>query len=140
MKNTKLRILGGIYQLTRLPKNSSIPQEIFEQDFYTISRTSNELSIIAPEEIHIDSEYSEKSWRIIQFVESMDLSLVGITARITNILARENINLCAIATYNTDYILIKNHQIEIAIKALENAGYLFVGTVIGRSQYGTASN
>ena len=125
MKNARLKILAGTFQLTKLPKDAPIPQSVFEQEWYTISRTRDELSIIAPDNLLIDSEYSEKGWRIIQFLESMELSLVGITAKITAILAQRDINLCVVATYNTDYIMIKDEQLYMAVQSLEQAGYVF---------------
>jgi hypothetical protein len=53
----------------------------------------------------------------------MDLSLFGITARITTILAEAKCNILAEATYNTDYIFVKDKQLDSVIKALSESGY-----------------
>ena len=121
----KLQILQGTYQLVKLPEGSAIPQEVLAQEFYTVSKTHDELSIIVSDSVVIESNYIE-TWRIIKFVENMDLSLIGITSKISTVLANENINACYVATYNTDYVLVKNDKLEKAITVLEKAGYEFI--------------
>ena len=56
--------------------------------------------------MEIENEYKQKGWKIIKLVENMDLSLVGVTARIAKVLADNDINMCALATYDTDYVLV----------------------------------
>ena len=122
-QKTKLLILGGTYQIAKLPPNDAIPPQVLAQAFYTVSKTRDELSVIAPDDVPIPCECCEKGWNILQFVESMDFSLVGVMARIAAVLAKSGISLCAVATYSTDYVLIKNEKLEIARRALEDAGY-----------------
>jgi len=116
-------ILEGEYQIIKLPVNQSIPATVLEQDFFSITRTADELSIIVSTTVTIESKYSETGWSIIKFVNSMELSLVGVTARITTVLAESNVSICALATYSTDYILVKREKLGIAVQALINTGY-----------------
>ena len=53
----------------------------------------------------------------------LDLSLTGITAKFSKALADATVNICVIATYDTDYVLVKEEKLSAAIKALENAGF-----------------
>ena len=53
----------------------------------------------------------------------MDFSLIGILAKISKVLASNEIGIFAISTYNTDYILTKEENFEKALKVLKNAGY-----------------
>ena len=53
----------------------------------------------------------------------MDFSLVGILASISTILAQSEISIFAISTYDTDYILVKNNDIDIAIDSLIKERY-----------------
>ncbi|MDA3780107.1 MAG: ACT domain-containing protein, partial [Bacteroidales bacterium] len=50
----------------------------------------------------------------------LEFSLVGILASISNIMAKADISIFAISTYNTDYILIKSKNTEKAIEELKN--------------------
>ena len=124
-QKTKLQILKGTYQIAKLPPDAGIPPKVLTQAFYTVSKTRDELSIIAPDDVPIPSEHCQKGWKVLQFVESMDFSLVGVMARIAAVLAKSGISLCAVSTYNTDYVLIKNENLKFAVKALEEAGYAF---------------
>ena len=118
-----LLILEGEYQLIKLPANQSIPAAVLKQDFFSVTRTPDELSIIVSDTVTIESKYHETGWSIIKFVNNMVLSLVGVTAGITAVLAGSNVNICALATYSTDYILVKREKLDIAVQALKNVGY-----------------
>lgn len=50
---------------------------------------------------------------------------IGILNSITNPLAKAEISLLTISTYDTDYILIKENDFKEAIKSLESAGHTF---------------
>ena len=54
----------------------------------------------------------------------LDFSLVGILAKISTLLAEGGIGIFAVSTYNTDYILTKEENFEIAINVLECNGYI----------------
>jgi uncharacterized protein len=49
--------------------------------------------------------------------------LVGILASLTELLANAKISIFAISTYDTDYILVKNNNLGVAIAVLEAAGH-----------------
>ena len=53
-------------------------------------------------------------------------SLIGILARIAQVLASERIGIFAVSTYNTDYILTRADRFEKALAALRRAGYTVV--------------
>ncbi len=54
---------------------------------------------------------------------TLDFSLIGILSRISTILAENDIGIFAVSTYNTDYILTKEDNIDRAIKVLMNNRY-----------------
>ena len=51
---------------------------------------------------------------------------IGILAKITGILAENNISVFAISTYNTDYVLVKKENYQNALEILEKSGYEIV--------------
>jgi hypothetical protein len=122
-RQMKLRLYKNTYQIARLPFDSEIPKNIDNGEFSNVTKTDDELSILCDESIFLNTEASEGGWRCFKFVESMDLSLFGITARITTILAEAKCNILAESTYNTDFILVKDEQLDNAIKALSESGY-----------------
>ena len=50
-------------------------------------------------------------------------SMIGILARISKILAANEIGIFAISTYNTDYVLTKEENFRKALDVLKGAGY-----------------
>ena len=53
----------------------------------------------------------------------LDLSMVGVLAKLSTILADNGISIFSISTFNTDYILVKEHKWGKAMSVLLQAGY-----------------
>ena len=86
--------------------------------------TDEENSLVCPTEMVSDNTVErDDGWRAFRIVGTLDFSLIGILARISKILASNEIGIFAISTYNTDYILIKEENFEKAISVLRSAGY-----------------
>ncbi|MDB4516287.1 ACT domain-containing protein [Crocinitomicaceae bacterium] len=121
-----LAILKKRYSIHRFAPHSTIPEMVFQSEFYTVSRTDEELSIVCDSAIDLKSAKSEKDWRIIKIVGPLDFSLTGILAEISAVLAGVQVPIFALSTFDTDYILIRNERMEEAKKTLLQAGYHFL--------------
>ncbi len=64
------------------------------------------------------------NWKILKIEGVLNFSLVGIIAKISSVLAKEKISIFVISTFNTDYILIKENNIEEAINILHKEKYI----------------
>jgi len=118
-----LKLLKGSYGVCRLDNTETIPKWAKESDFFSITKTSDELSIVCAEE-YIPSEIQcEKNWRILKVQGPLDFSLIGILSSINTILAQNGISIFAISTYDTDYILVKAKDIDNAIESLTKERY-----------------
>ena len=90
--------------------------------------TDEENSLVCPEETVPDNTTErDDGWRAFRIIGQLDFSLIGILARISEILAENRIGIFAISTYNTDYILTKEVNFEKALKVLKDAGYVIQG-------------
>ena len=121
-----LAILKKRYSIHRFAPDSTIPEMVLQSEFYTVSRTDEELSIVCDSAIDLKAPRSEKDWRIIKIVGPLDFSLTGVLAEISAVLAGVQVPIFALSTFDTDYILIRNDHIEEAKKALLQAGYHFL--------------
>lgn len=119
----QLEILNNKLKVVKLNTNETVPEIVFKQRFYSITKTSEELSIVVDEDINIQSDIVEYNWRAIKIVGTLDFSLIGILSRISTILAQAQISIFAISTYNTDYILLKANKLEKAIEVLKQNNY-----------------
>ena len=75
----------------------------------------------------------EKGWRALELEGLFDLSLAGILVSVAGPLAEVEINTFAIATYETDYLLVKEERLELAASTLAERGYV-VGGMRGMSR------
>ena len=65
----------------------------------------------------------DDGWRAFRVQGVLDFSLIGILSRISAVLAESGVGIFAISTYNTDYILTKRDNWEMALQAIKKAGW-----------------
>ena len=120
-----LSVLFETFTIHKLSPNASIPEEILKSNYYSVSKTENELTLVCSEVIEVKSLQSSKGWKCIKVVGPLDFNLTGILAGISDILAKENISIFAISTFDTDYILVRTQDLSSARTTLRQAGYKF---------------
>jgi uncharacterized protein len=124
--STTLRIsqVSGSYSICRLPAASAIPQWAMASQFYTVTKTANETSVICESSLVPDDvQQQQGGWALLQIDAVLDLSLTGITAQFSAALAGAGVNLCVVATFDTDYILVPEEKLTVACGALQRAGF-----------------
>jgi hypothetical protein len=124
MEAYTLMVLPGEFALCRLEPGSSIPTWALDSCFYSITNTTDELSVLCEARVVPTGTVAEKGWALLKIAAILDLTLTGITATFSTALANAGINLCVLATYNTDYILVPAATLPMAIGALEKAGFV----------------
>ena len=120
-----LGILEGLFTIHRFSPKSEIPDQVYQGQFFSISKTDQELSVVCPSVVSLNSEKSEEGWACIKVHGPLDFSLTGILADISAVLAKTKISIFAISTFDTDYILVKSEKLQAAQKALQRAEYTF---------------
>ncbi len=121
----QLNILENHFTIHRFPANHEIPNQVYESQFYSISKTDEELSIVCNSTTQVNSEKSDTDWSCIKVEGPLDFSLTGILAKISTVLAKAEISIFAISTFDTDYILVKSEKLPFAERALLKSGYTF---------------
>lgn len=126
----KLSLIGQpSYMIVKFPANSPVPSNFHRiVGFKSVTYTQEECSIVVPEEsLNTATALGvEKNWAIIQIVGPLDFSLVGILAQLTTPLAQHNISIFALSTFDTDYLLLKNTDLEKASDVLQQQGHEFI--------------
>ena len=126
MKQLTFTVLRGDYSIHRLPPGSDVPAIPCETAFSSITRTDEEITVVCPSAIDLKSEQTEPGWFVLKVIGPLDFSLTGILAGISRVLSDAEISLFALSTWDTDYILVRSHDREGAIKAMTGAGHGFV--------------
>lgn len=94
--------------------------------FVSITRTRDELSIVCNERDVPSGVKADRGWRALKIEGPLDLALTGVLASIAVPLAEAQINLFAISTFDTDYVLVKADRVAEAIGVLRNAGHYLI--------------
>lgn len=118
-----LRLLNECFTIHSLPENTDIPAQVFSAPIYFIAKTYDEVSIVLPENISIDSDEAEPDWQALEVVGPLDFTLTGILSSISTVLANEKISIFAISTFDTDYVLVKKATLNAAIAVLKSNDY-----------------
>ena len=118
-------LLKGEYSIYKFKRDSPIPEWIYDSDFYSVTRTADELSIICK---HVDLNMgidikTDSHWRILKINSVLELSLIGIIATVSKILEENKIPIFTISTFDTDYILVKDRDLNKTVSALRYAGH-----------------
>ncbi|TMN20815.1 ACT domain-containing protein [Lentibacillus cibarius] len=106
--------------------DKNIPSWIFDnKKFISVTYTEEELSVVCLENVIPDNHEMvvEKGWRCIKVDGPLDFSLTGVLTSLASPLAEASISIFAVSTYNTDYLLIKEHSLEKALEVLTKDGH-----------------
>jgi hypothetical protein len=119
----KIGLMPGQYALIRLPAKALIPSWL-DGSLVSATRTGEELSIVVDQTL-VPSHYErvERHWRALVVEGPLDLSQVGVLASIAQPLARAEISIFALSTYDTDYVLVREPDLDRALAALRAAGH-----------------
>jgi hypothetical protein len=122
----RFRALPGLYAVCRLDAESPVPAWA-AGPFVNITSTPDELAIICPAERVPPSVRAERDWRVLKLVGPFPFTAVGVLASLATPLARAGVSLLSIATYDTDYFLVKNEVFHDAVAVLVAAGHTKLG-------------
>ena len=123
-----LSVLPDSLAICRLEREAGVPEwagdDIATGNFISITRTSDELSIVCNEQDVPSGVKADRGWRALKVEGPLDLSLTGVLASIAVPLAEAKINIFAISTFDTDYVLVKVDRVAEAIGVLRSAGHV----------------
>ena len=123
MKKLNLILSPHLYAVCQFHPDKKIPYWALLGDFVSLTRTHEELSIVCQQENVPDDIEAERGWRCVQVQGAFDFSVAGVHVSLAVPLAEADISTLAIATFATDYLLIKEENVEKALQVLKWAGH-----------------
>jgi hypothetical protein len=122
----KLLLLPGLFAVCQLDPTASLPAWVIagSSALVSVTRTAHELSIVcaqdnAPEE----DARCERDWRCLMVEGPLDFSLTGVLSVLLTPLAEAGVSIFALSTFDTDYLLVRAAQLDLAVEALSVAGH-----------------
>ena len=118
-----LDLLSDELAVCRLPVDAAVPNWAWSGELTSITSTDDELSVVCTAEPVPDDVQHTAGWRAFKVRGPLDFGLVGILAGLSQTLADAGVSIFAISTYDTDYILVRDTQLNAAVEALKGAGF-----------------
>jgi uncharacterized protein len=122
----KYRVLKERLAVCRMAADAPIPVWVDGLEFYSATRTADELSIVCPEN-RIDRSSAEikveSGWVALKLEGPFPFSMTGVLASFLRPLAEAQIPIFAVSTFYTDYVLVKEENLQRAAAALRAAGH-----------------
>jgi uncharacterized protein len=118
-----LTVLGERLSICRLDASEEVPVWATGSSFFSVTRTRDELSVVCPEDVVPESISRERGWRAFRLEGTFDLSMVGVLASVASPLAEAGASIFVVSTFDTDYVLVREEQLDLAFDTLRASGH-----------------
>jgi hypothetical protein len=125
-----LALLRDAYSVCRLDARAELPDWArptapLADEFQTVTRTRDELSAVCRSNL-VPAGLRTRSdgWRCLRVDGVLDLALSGVLLRLLQPLADARCPVFTVATYDTDYLLVRETDLPRALGALRAAGHV----------------
>ena len=118
-----LDVLTGSYSICRLDADAPIPAWALHGTFSSITRTPDELSIVCASDGVPADVRAQRDYRGLAVRGPLGFDLVGILAALAAPLAAASVSIFAVSTHDTDYLFVRNADLDRAVIALRAAGH-----------------
>lgn len=89
----------------------------------SVTRTRDELSVVVPEDVVPQDVRAERGWRALSVRGPLDLSMTGVLASLSGSLAEAGIPIFVVSTYDTDWLLVRESDLDRAADVLRADGH-----------------
>ena len=123
MKPVQLTVFKGDYSVWCLAADEPLPS-IESSSFLSITRTNDELSVVSPTSDVPAGARSETGWRCLKVEGPLAFEMTGVLAALSTPLAKAEIPIFVVSTYDTDYLLVNVDDLDRASSTLREAGHV----------------
>lgn len=116
-------LFPALMAISRLHPKAPFPSWAKDSEFTVMTRTPDEVSIICAEIVVPKGIIAERGYKLLRIKGPLDFSLIGVLSSVLTILADAKISVLAFSTYDTDYIMVKENDLERALAALYKQGH-----------------
>jgi len=123
--NLTFTLARETFSIWRLSPDQPIEwAKLNEASWYSVTRTAEETSVVAPATIDLGRGDRQEGWSCLKIEGPLAFGLVGIIAGVAGTLAAAKISIFLVSTYDTDYFLVKASDVDGAVDVLEAAGHV----------------
>ncbi len=111
----------GDWAVARLDPSEPVPAWAAKSPFASVTRTAEELSIVCADLEVPEGVRAERGWAMLKLAGPFPFTATGVLSSVLAPLARAGVSVFAVSTFDTDYVLVKRHDLARAVDALEEA-------------------
>lgn len=118
-----LLLLPGRLAVCRLSATADAPDWFRGGALHSITRTPDELSVVC-DEAHVPASVNaQRGFRAVRVEGALDFALTGVLSSLAAPLAQAKVSIFALSTYDTDYLLVREADLDRARDAWIAAGH-----------------
>ena len=122
VKSLRISVLPLRLAVCRLPAEAALPSWL-RGSFTSVTRTPYELSIVCDDDAVPADVQAERGWRALQVEGPIPFEVTGVAAALVAPLAEAKISVFLLATFDTDYLLLKDEVFDAAVAVLRTRGH-----------------
>jgi hypothetical protein len=108
----------------QLAADAPVPDWATRGGFHALVRSPGELTVVC-DASHVPGDArSQKGWRCFSLAGPIAFTETGVVASIAVPLAAAGVGIFVISTFDTDYILVRDHLLDRAMDTLCGSGHL----------------
>jgi hypothetical protein len=115
--------LYGRYTVLRFMPEAVVPAWAMRGEFFSVTRSKDELSIVTNLENLPGRETADSQWHVFKVHGPFAFTEIGVLASLVAPLAKDAIGILVVSTFDTDYLLVQVDQMEKAFASLQAAGH-----------------
>jgi uncharacterized protein len=115
--------IAGDFAICRLAPDQPIPKWALTGAFASVTRSSEEVSIVCAAENVAEGTMAEKGWVCFKLEGPFAFSETGVLASFIDPLAKRQVPVFAVSSYDTEYVFVQQECAGTALGALKDAGH-----------------
>ena len=116
-----LQVIEGKFSVCKVENLRAVN---FHVPWLFVGKTDAEISVVClTADVPHATLAREDGWRALRVAGQMDFGLTGVMAGLSTTLAQAGISIFAVSTFDTDYVLVKAAQLDVALAALRGHGH-----------------
>lgn len=119
----ELDVLAGELAVARLDAGEPVPDWAEGGPIAAVVRSADELTVVCPSANLPDGVLRESGFRALLVRGPLDFGMTGVISSLSGPLARAGIPIFVLSTFDTDYLLVRERQLEQASRVLREAGH-----------------
>ncbi len=123
MEGLSFAILPDVLAICRVPSDTPLAEVPTGGQFWSATRTQDELSIVIPDDQVPQDWQAERGWRCLQVRGKLDFEVTGVLSALAPPLAFAGISIFVVSTFDTDYILVREPDLNRACEVLSAHGH-----------------